>query len=353
MSTAGAVPGRRGLHRPGGGRVQPGSSPPPPPTAAVSSREVGRPFRWRRLGVHGRECSRRGHCFQDAREPRREGGASVLAGSHRPAPEPGDFHHPASETRRRRRFPAPGLPEGGASEREALAAASLSSVKSAVQSALSFGMLEACHVQCRFRCACAQKELINAVAVAMGTGGYQNGLVIRSLLAARQALAPRSRPASRESRHHPGHPPVCARWLERTPKRKCPRVPHQSSTELAGLLKGPAQSSGEQNWDRCPNPQQLQGKCPEECVVLIQGSSVSRLDGGNGLRSVPPTSPPWQEVPKERSFSCSPLGSFPHISWLQAHLGEASPRRLSLRCQLEKPATTEGQDGGWAVTGPL
>ncbi|CAN0544232.1 unnamed protein product [Rangifer tarandus platyrhynchus] len=38
MSTAGAVPGRRGLHRPGGGRVQPGSSPPPPPTAAVSSR---------------------------------------------------------------------------------------------------------------------------------------------------------------------------------------------------------------------------------------------------------------------------------------------------------------------------
>ena len=60
-------------------------------------------------------------------------------------------------------------------------------------------MLEACHVQCRFRCACAQKELINAVAVAMGTGGYQNGLVIRSLLAARQALAPRSRPASRET----------------------------------------------------------------------------------------------------------------------------------------------------------
>lgn len=37
-------------------------------------------------------------------------------------------------------------------------------------------------------CACAQKELINAVAVAMGTGGYQNGLVIRSL-SARQALA--------------------------------------------------------------------------------------------------------------------------------------------------------------------
>ena len=55
------------------------------------------------------------------------------AGSHRPAPEPGDFHHPASETRRRRRFPAPGLPEGGASEREALAAASLSSVKSGTE----------------------------------------------------------------------------------------------------------------------------------------------------------------------------------------------------------------------------
>lgn len=65
--------------------------------------------------------------------PGPEQGASVLAGSHRPAPEPGDFHHPASETRRRRRFPAPGLPEGGASEREALAAASLSSVKSGTE----------------------------------------------------------------------------------------------------------------------------------------------------------------------------------------------------------------------------
>lgn len=43
---------------------------------------------------------------------------------------------------------------------------------------------------------------------------------------------------------------MCARWLERTPKRKCPRVPHQSSMELAGLLKGPAQSFGEQNWGR-------------------------------------------------------------------------------------------------------
>ena len=61
---------------------------------------------------------------------------------------------------------------------------------------------------------------------------------------------------------------------------------------------------------------------------------------------------PWQGVPKKRSFSCSPLGSFPHISLLQAHLGGASPRRLSLQCQLEKLATGEGQDGGWAVTGP-
>lgn len=32
-------------------------------------------------------------------------------------------------------------------------------------------------------CACSHKELINAVAVAMGTGGYQNGLVICSLSA--------------------------------------------------------------------------------------------------------------------------------------------------------------------------
>lgn len=41
--------------------------------------------------------------------------------------------------------------------------------------------------------ACAQKELINAVAVAMGTGGYQNGLVIRSL-STRQALPPARQP---------------------------------------------------------------------------------------------------------------------------------------------------------------
>lgn len=44
--------------------------------------------------------------------------------------------------------------------------------------------------------ACAQKELINAVAVAMGTGGYQNGLVIRSL-STRQAPPP-SRPPARQ-----------------------------------------------------------------------------------------------------------------------------------------------------------
>lgn len=56
-----------------------------------------------------------------------------MPGSKGPSPEPGGFHHPASETRRRRRFPAPGLPEGGASEREALAAASLSSVKSGTE----------------------------------------------------------------------------------------------------------------------------------------------------------------------------------------------------------------------------
>lgn len=62
--------------------------------------------------------------------PGPEQGASVPAGSHRPTPDTGGFHHRASETRRRRRFPALGLPEGGASEREALAAASLSSVKS-------------------------------------------------------------------------------------------------------------------------------------------------------------------------------------------------------------------------------
>ncbi|XP_040083509.1 transcription initiation factor TFIID subunit 4 [Oryx dammah] len=52
------------------------------------SAEVGRPFRWRRLGVHGRECSRRGHCFQDAREPRREGVHASRLLPPTPAPPP-------------------------------------------------------------------------------------------------------------------------------------------------------------------------------------------------------------------------------------------------------------------------
>lgn len=67
---------------------------------------------------------------------------------------------------------------------------------------------------------------------------------------------------------------MCARWLERTPKRKCPWVPHQSGTELAGLLKGPAQSFGEQNWGRnCP----LLGRVSPILLCLEGPASASAL----------------------------------------------------------------------------
>lgn len=63
------------------------------------------------------------------------------------------------------------------------------------------------------------------------------------------------------------------------------------------------------------------------------------------LPLLPPSAP--GRGPENRSLSYSPLGSFADIPPLQAHLAGASPRRLSLQCQLEKPATAKGQDGGW------
>jgi len=71
---------------------------------------------------------------------------------------------------------------------------------------------------------------------------------------------------------------VCARWLERTPKRKCPWVPHQSGTKLAGLLQGPAQSFGEQNWGR-------------NCPLLGRVLSNPALSGGLGFSQCPAPAP--------------------------------------------------------------